>query len=61
MEVQWLGPNAFAAEDLGSIPDQGIKIPQATQSSQKKKKKSKAKTAFMLYITQQNKEQLNRQ
>lgn len=37
-EVQWLGFNVFAAEDLGSIPDQGIKILQATQSSQEKKK-----------------------
>ena len=31
LAVQWLGPGAFTAEDLGSIPGQGTKIPQAAQ------------------------------
>ena len=35
--VQWLGPNNFIAEGLGSIPGQRTKILQATQFSQKKK------------------------
>ena len=26
--VQWLGLHAFTAEGVGSIPDQGTKIPQ---------------------------------
>ena len=33
--VQWLGLHAFTAEDLGSIPGQGTKIPQAMQCGQK--------------------------
>ena len=37
--VQWLGPCAFTAEGPGSIHAQGTKIPQATQSGQKKKRK----------------------
>ena len=37
LEVQWLGLSAFIAEDLGSIPGQGTKIPQALQYGQKKK------------------------
>ena len=36
---QWLGLGSFTAEDLGSIPGQGTKIPQATLLGQKKKKK----------------------
>ena len=37
--VQWLGLGTFTAMVLGSIPGQGTKIPQASQSSQKRKKK----------------------
>ena len=37
--VQWLGLHAFTAEDLGSIPGWGTKIPQAVQNGQKKKNK----------------------
>ena len=29
LAVQWLGPCAFTAEGLGSIPGQGTKNPQA--------------------------------
>ena len=36
--VQWLGLGSFTAEDLGSIPGQGTKIPQATLLGRKKKK-----------------------
>ena len=31
--VQWLGLFTFTAEGLGSIPDQGTKIPQAERCS----------------------------
>ena len=34
--VQWLGLRAFTAEGAGSIPVQGIKIPQTAQRGQKK-------------------------
>ena len=37
--VQWLGVSAFTAVGLGSVPNQGTKIPQAAQHSQKTKKK----------------------
>ena len=37
--IQWLGLCALTARDPGSIPGEGIKIPQALQCSQKKKKK----------------------
>ena len=37
--VQWLGLRTFTAEGAGSIPGQGIKIPQAVWHGQKKKKK----------------------
>ena len=40
LAVQWLGLSAFTAEDLGSIPGWGTKIPQAVQCGQKKKKVS---------------------
>ena len=40
---QWLGLGSFTAEDLGSIPGQGTKIPQATLLGQKKKKKPRYK------------------
>ena len=40
---QWLGLWALTAKGLGSIPDWGTKIPQATKYGQKKKKKSKTK------------------
>ena len=36
--VQWLGLHAFTAEDPGSIPGQGTKIPQAASHGQKKNK-----------------------
>lgn len=35
---QWLGLYALTARDPGSIPGEGIKIPQALQCIQKKKK-----------------------
>ena len=41
MAVQWLGLRALTVEGLGSIPRQGIKIPQAVWHGQKKKKKKK--------------------
>ena len=34
--VQWLGLHAFTAKDLGSIPGQGVKIPQAAKHGQEK-------------------------
>ena len=37
--VQWLGLHALIAEDQGSIPDQGTKIPQAVQCGQNNNKK----------------------
>ena len=37
MVVQWLGLHAFTAEDAGSIPGRGTKIPQAAQCGQKKR------------------------
>ena len=39
LEVQWLGLCASTAGDLGSIPDQGTKIPYAIQKKEEKKKK----------------------
>ena len=38
LAVHWLGFCALTAEDLGSIPGQGTKIPQASQHGQRKKK-----------------------
>ena len=38
LAVQWLGPGAFTAMALGSVPGQGTKIPQATWCRQKRKK-----------------------
>ena len=38
LAAHWLGLCAFTAESPGSIPDQGTKIPQAVQHSQRKKK-----------------------
>ena len=35
LAVQWLGLHAFTAEGLGSISDQGTKIPQAMQQGKK--------------------------
>ena len=37
-EVQWLGLDAFTAEDPDSTPGWGTKIPHATWHGQKKKK-----------------------
>ena len=45
--AQWLGLCAFTAEDLGSIPGLGTKIPQALRRGQKKKK-SYSKADFFL-------------
>ena len=39
--VQWLGPNNFTPEGLGSIPGQGTKIPKVMQHGQKEKEKQK--------------------
>ena len=36
LAVQWLGLGAYAAKGLGSIPDQGTKIPQAAWHGQKR-------------------------
>ena len=44
LAVQWLGPHAFTAKGLSSIPGQGTKILQATQLGQKKKKRGKERT-----------------
>ena len=41
LAVQWLGPHAFTAEGVGSIPGQETAIPQAMQHSQKNLKKQK--------------------
>ena len=35
LEVQWLGLRASTAGDMGSIPGQGTKNPQAARHSQK--------------------------
>ena len=40
LAVQWLGLLTFTAKDLGSIPVQGTKIPQAARHGRKKKKPS---------------------
>ena len=45
--AQWLGLCAFTAEDLGSIPGLGTKIPQALRRGQEKKK-SYSKADFFL-------------
>lgn len=45
--VQWLGLRALTVEGLGSIPCQGIKIPQAVWHGQKKKKMLEC---LLLYI-----------
>ena len=37
--VQWLGFHALTAEGLGSIPDQGTKMPQAAQHGQGREEK----------------------
>ena len=39
--IQWLGFCALIAEDLGSVPGQGTKIPQAMWCGQKRKGKKK--------------------
>ena len=38
--VQWVGLCSLSAEDLGSIPGQGTKIPQTTSGGQKRKTKN---------------------
>ena len=37
--VKWLGLLAFTAEDMGSIPGRGTKIPQAAWYGQERKRK----------------------
>ena len=39
LAVQWLGFHAFTAENMGSIPGRGTKIPQAAWHSQERKRK----------------------
>ena len=39
LAVQWLGLRALTAEDPGSIPGQGTKLPQAARRGQKIKKR----------------------
>ena len=43
--VQWLGPGAFTAGGLESIPGQGTKIPQATWHDQQQKQSGKRSPA----------------
>ena len=47
LEVQRLGYHASTVDDVGSIPGWGVKIPPATQCSQKKKKK-KARQSLLI-------------
>ena len=35
LAIQWLGLHMLTAEDPGSIPGRGTKVPQATQHGQK--------------------------
>ena len=37
LEAQWLRLHASTAGDMGSIPDQGTKVPYAIQKKKKKK------------------------
>ena len=37
LEAQWLRLHASTAGDMGSIPDQGTKVPYAIQNKKKKK------------------------
>ena len=46
LAVQWLRPHAFAAEGTGSIPNQGVRIPQAVWLSQNKQTKNKLQLSF---------------
>ena len=39
LAVQWLGLHAFTAENMGSIPGRGTKIPQAAWHGQERKRK----------------------
>ena len=39
--VQWLGLHTFTANDVGSTPSWGTKLPQAVQHAKKKKKERK--------------------
>ena len=43
LAVQWLGPLAFTAKGVGSIPDRGTKMPQATWAQPKKINLSKSR------------------
>ena len=56
--VQWLGPNNFIAEGLGSIPGQRTKIPKAMQHGQKEKEKEKMDQEWLridnIYNSNQN-------
>ena len=44
LAVLWLRPHALYARDVGSIPDQGTKIPHASQSKKIFKNKLKEVT-----------------
>ena len=46
LAVQWLGPGAFTAVVVGSVPGWGTKILQAAWHGQKKKKKKKRKMTW---------------
>ena len=41
--VQWLGLHTFTANDVGSTPSWGTKLPQAVQHAKKKRKKEREK------------------
>ena len=46
LAVQWLRPHAIAAEGTGSVPGQGVKIPQAVCLSQNKQTDKKFQLSF---------------
>ena len=48
--AQWLGLHAFTAEDIGSIPGLGTKIPQALRRGQEKKKTSYSKAGYVFFL-----------
>ena len=48
LAVQWLGPGAFTAVVLGSVPGWGTKILQAAWHGQKKKEKEEKKNDVAL-------------
>ena len=46
LAVQWLGPLAFTAKGVGSIPGRGTKIPQVPRRGQKTNEQTKNETKF---------------